>query len=232
MTEYHKIKHQLSRVLDFQASELVIKSIVVRKLPFQTFDKICDIYVTHDFTLEQMETGIQHIVDKLEQAVLALAEGAIIKQVEECGKRSLRPVSYLVPLELDCCHDDDALRLCPRDPQGNEEDDADDDEEDNAIATNDDSILAENQGGSNVSADAKGQEFLPDASYAESLHTSGSSRASGPANGTTAGCNLHTNATPNTISPSLPPATVVTQAQEGEERDAGRGAAPTTTRPQ
>ena len=28
-----------------------------------------------------METGIQHIVDKLEQAVLALAEGAVIKQV-------------------------------------------------------------------------------------------------------------------------------------------------------
>ena len=37
--------------------------------------------MTHDFTLEQMETGIQHIVDKLEQAVLALAEGAVIKQV-------------------------------------------------------------------------------------------------------------------------------------------------------
>ena len=81
LTEYRKIKHQLSRVLDFRQSELVIKSIVVRKLPFQTFDRICDIYVTHDFTLEQMETGIQHIVDKLEQAVLALAEGAIIKQV-------------------------------------------------------------------------------------------------------------------------------------------------------
>ena len=81
LTEYRKIKHQLSRVLDFQVSELVIKSIVVRKLPFQTFDRICDIYVTHDFTLEQMEMGIQHIVDKLEQAVLALAKGAIIKQV-------------------------------------------------------------------------------------------------------------------------------------------------------
>ena len=62
LTEYRKIKHQLSRVLDFQVSELVIKSIVVRKLPFQTFDRICDIHVTHDFTLEQMETGIQHIV--------------------------------------------------------------------------------------------------------------------------------------------------------------------------
>ena len=80
-TEYRKIKHKLSRVLDFRQSELVIKSIVVRKLPFQTFDRICDIYVTHDFTLDQMETGIQHIVDKLEQAVLALAEGATIKQV-------------------------------------------------------------------------------------------------------------------------------------------------------
>ena len=81
LTEYCKIKHQLTRVLDFQASELVIKSIVVRKLPFQTFDRICDIYAIHDFTLEQMKTGIQHIVDKLEQAVLALAEGATIKQV-------------------------------------------------------------------------------------------------------------------------------------------------------
>ena len=81
LTEYHKIKTQLSRVLDFRQSELVIKSIVVRKLPFQTFDRICDIYVTHDFSLDQLETGIQHIVDKLEQAALALAEGATIKQV-------------------------------------------------------------------------------------------------------------------------------------------------------
>ena len=81
LTEYHRIKHQLSRVVDYQANELVIKSVVVRKLPFQTFDRICDVYVTHDFTLEQMETCIQHIVDKLEQAVLALAEGAVIKQV-------------------------------------------------------------------------------------------------------------------------------------------------------
>ena len=81
LTECRKMKHQLSRVVDFQANELVIKSVVVRKLTFQTFDRICDIYVTHDFTLDQMETGIQHIEDKLEQAVLALAEGAVIKQV-------------------------------------------------------------------------------------------------------------------------------------------------------
>ena len=81
LTLYRKIKTQLSRVLDFRQSVLVIKSIVVRKLSFQTFNQICDICVTHDFSLDQMETGIQHIVDKLEQAVLALAEGATIKQV-------------------------------------------------------------------------------------------------------------------------------------------------------
>ena len=34
-------------------------------------------------------------------------------KVEECGKRSLRPVSHLVPLELDCRHDDDALLSMP-----------------------------------------------------------------------------------------------------------------------
>ena len=81
LTEYRKIKTQLSHVLDFQQSELVIESILIQKLAFQTFDKICDIYVTHDFTLKQMETGIQHIIDKLEQASLALGERANVKQV-------------------------------------------------------------------------------------------------------------------------------------------------------
>ena len=81
LTEYRKIKTQLSHVLDFQQPVLVMKSILVQKLTFQTFDKICDIYVTHDFTLKQMETGIQHIIDKLEQATLALGEKANVKQV-------------------------------------------------------------------------------------------------------------------------------------------------------
>ena len=81
LTEYRKVKTQLSHVVDFQQSELVIKSTLVRKLAFQTFDKFCDLYVTHDFTLKQMETGIQHIIGKLEQATLALGEKANVKQV-------------------------------------------------------------------------------------------------------------------------------------------------------
>ena len=47
-------------------------------------------------------------------------------EVEECGRRSLRPVSYLVPLELDCHHEDDELRQCLRENQRNEEDNDDD----------------------------------------------------------------------------------------------------------
>ena len=83
LTEYCKVKTQLAHVLEFQQSELVIKSTLVCKLAFQTFDKICDLYVTHDFTLKQMETGIQHIIDKLEQATLVglLGENSNAKQV-------------------------------------------------------------------------------------------------------------------------------------------------------
>ena len=58
-------------------------------------------------------------------------------EVEECGRRSLRPVSYLVPLELDCHHDDDELRQCLQDKRRNEEDDDNDDNEDAAAVTTD-----------------------------------------------------------------------------------------------
>ena len=137
----------------------------------------------------------------------------------------------------------------------NEEDDADDDEEDDASVTDVDSITDVSQRGSNVSVGAEGQRLLPDVSYEESIpaesqrdsnvsadaegqrllpdvsytRTSGSSRESGLANGTTDGCNA-TKATPTTVPQSLTPTTVVTQTQEGEERDGGE--ATTTARPQ
>ena len=101
------------------------------------------------------------------------ASGAIrTAEVEECGKRSLRPISYLVPLELDCRHDDDAIRLGPCDPQGNEEEDADDNEEDDASVTDVDSITDLNPSGSIVSDGMKGQRFLPDVTLEESMPTS------------------------------------------------------------
>ena len=46
LTEYHKVKTQIRHAVDFDQAELVIKSTLVRKLAFQTFDKIYDLYVT------------------------------------------------------------------------------------------------------------------------------------------------------------------------------------------
>ena len=152
-------------------------------------------------------------------------------EVEECGRRSLRPVSYLVPSELDCHREDDELRQCLREKQRDEEEDNDD----AAVTMNVDSISeAEDRGSPTVSADAQGGIFPLNASSSGStLHhrTSDSSRASGLATGTTTGCNTNTNAaTPVTTSPSLPPHTVLTQPLEGEERDAGWGEASTSQR--
>ena len=130
-------------------------------------------------------------------------------EVEECGKRSLHPISYLVPLELDCRHDDDAIRLRPLELEGKEEEDANDNEEDNA-SVNEDSITDLNNG-SLVSDGTKGQWFLPDVTLKESLsisadadgqrflpdesehRTSGSSRESGLAIGNNDGCIVRCN---------------------------------------
>ena len=156
-------------------------------------------------------------------------------EVEECGKRSLRPISYLVPLELDCRHGDDAIRLRPREREGNEEEDADDNEDDDA-SVNEDSITDLNNG-SLVSDGTEGQRFLPDVTLEESLpmsadaegqrflpdasehRTSGSSRESGLAIGTNDGCIV--SATPNVVPESLTPTTVDIQTWEGVERDEG-----------
>ena len=156
-------------------------------------------------------------------------------EVEECGRRSLRPVSYLVPLELDCHHEDAELRQCLRENQRNEEED-DDDNDAAAVTMDVDSISeAEDQGSPIVSADAQGGTFPLDVSSSgPTLHhrTSGSSGASGLATGTTTGCNTNTNAaTPITTSPSLPPHNLVfTQPTKGEESNAGRGEASTSQR--
>ena len=164
-------------------------------------------------------------------------------EVEECGKRSRRPISYLVPLELDCRHDDDEIRLRPRERQrdAEEEEDADDNEEDDASVINDlselnnGSLVSEGMEGqqflpdvsidkskspstnhddSPVTADADGQRFLPDAS---APHTSGSSRASGLAIGIHDGCKV--SASPAVVPESHTPTPVATQTREGVERD-------------
>ena len=173
--------------------------------------------------------------------------------MEECGKRSRRPISYLVPLELDCRHDDDEIRLRPRERQRDaEEEDADDNEEDDASITRD---LSELNNGSLVSEGMEGQRFLPDVSIdkskspsmnhddspvavdadgqwflpdASAHRTSGSSRASGLTIGIHDGCKV--SASPAVVPESHTPTPVTTQTRESVERD--EEDATTNARPQ
>ena len=146
-------------------------------------------------------------------------------EVEECGRRTLRPVTFLVALELDCHHDDDVIRQSPSDDneRGNDNDDG---------VYNDAASTVDSNSEADVAAGAQGGSFLPDMPSHEStyLHTSGSSQASDLANGTTTGCNTNA-ASHTTTSPSLPPYNLVhTQTSEGEERDSVRGEASTSQR--
>ena len=92
---------------------------------------------------------------------------------------------------------------------------------------------AGDQGSPNETADAQERSIPHDASSTESTYhrTSGSSRVSGSANGTTSRCNNNASS-PNTRSPSLPSyLSVPMQASWGEEREAGMGQ-PSTQRRQ
>ena len=146
------------------------------------------VMVKHDnIHLIEWPLGVITAIYPDEKGVIRTAE------VEECGRRSLRPISFLVPLELVCHREDDEIRQCLSDNnQGNDEED-DDDNDDATVTMDVDSIFeAEDQGSPVVSADAQERSFPHDASSSRStlLHrTSGSSRESGLATGTTTGCN-------------------------------------------
>ena len=142
-------------------------------------------------------------------------------EVEECGRWSLRPVSFLVPLELDCHHEGGEIRQCLRDDNGRNANNNDD-----LIEAVDSISEAGGLGSPNVSADAQERSIPHGTSPTESTshRTPGSSRESGSATGTNDRCNIANTGTPNTfslpLSPNLP---VSTQASRGEDRDAGAG---------
>ena len=143
-------------------------------------------------------------------------------EVEERRHRSLRSVTYLVPLELDCHHNDDNERQRLREGEGG------DDQEDNHSLF-DSTSEAGGHGSPIQTADAEGRSIPHGASPSESTstRTSGSSRASSPTIGTTEQSNVtmegeagtsHT--LPSTLSPNLP---VLSQTSRGEESEAGAG---------
>ena len=219
-------------------------------------NNVCAEDPTHHLSVGQLVMVRHENVHRIEwplgviTAVYPDARGIIrTAEVEECGKRSRRPISYLVPLELDCHHDDDNIRLRPRERQRDEEEeDAIDHEEDDASYNDDSSeevvseglekqrflpespiveseALSPSHDDLNATADANGDMFLPDAS---APRTSGSSRESSSAIGIHDWCKV--SALPTVVPESLTPPPVATQTRAGVEGDENN--APTNERPQ
>ena len=55
LIEYRKIREQMWHVEDFHSSNLVIRSAVLRKLPYQTYSEISDHLKNHNFNLQEMD---------------------------------------------------------------------------------------------------------------------------------------------------------------------------------
>ena len=144
-------------------------------------------------------------------------------EVEECGRRSIRSVTFLVPLELDCHREDDVIRQRLCDDQRGDEDDID-----NIYSPVDSTSEAGGLGSPTTTADAKERSILHDVSLLESTshRTTGSSQASCSTTGTTPRCNTTTEGDtgpPYTPSLPLPPTTAVElqhSSSEGSEAEA------------
>ena len=115
-------------------------------------NNVCAEEPTHHLSVGQLVMVRHENVHRIEWPLgVITAVYPVIRtaEVEECGKRSRRPISYLVPLELDCHYDDDEIRLRPRERQRDAEEKEDaDDNEDDASVIND---LSELNNGSLVS---------------------------------------------------------------------------------
>ena len=143
------------------------------------------------------------------------------EEVEECGQWSLRPVKFLVPLELDCHQDDGEIRQRLRDDNDRNDNDV------NSSRPVDSTSEAGGQGSPTTTADAEGRSIPHGVSHTKStsLRTPGSSQESSPTIGTTKRCDITTEGdagTPHTLPlPPSPTSSVTYQPSMGEGSEAG-----------
>ena len=146
-------------------------------------------------------------------------------EVEECGRRSIRSVTFLVPLELDCHQEDDAVQQRLRDDNNGN----DDDNDDNSSSPVDSFSKAGGQGSPTTTSDAEEESIPHGAPHTESTShcMPGSSQESSPTIGTTTRCDITTEGdTRTSYMPSLPPSptsSVEQQLSMSEGREAGGG---------
>ena len=120
--------------------------------------------------------------------------------MEECGRRSIRSLTFLVPLELDCHREDDVICQSLRDEEEGEEEEEHQNNELQADDVNDDADIVYRPVGLTLEARGQGSPTIADARergnpYNESHHeptphhTPGSSIESCPYSSTTERCN-------------------------------------------
>ena len=81
LTEYRKVREQMRHVEDFDASALTIRSVLLRKLSYQTYSEISDNVKNHNFNLQEMDSILQYIIGKLEHAHLIMRDKTNVKVV-------------------------------------------------------------------------------------------------------------------------------------------------------
>ena len=81
LTEYRKIREQMWHVQDFHSSNLVIRSAVLRKLPYQTYSEISDHLKNHNFNLQEMDSTLQYMIGKMEHGRLIMGDKANVNEV-------------------------------------------------------------------------------------------------------------------------------------------------------
>ena len=80
-TEYRKIREQMRHVEDFHPSNLVIRSVVLRKLPYQTYSEISNHLKNHNFNLQEMDSTLQYMIGKMEHGRLIMGDKANVNAV-------------------------------------------------------------------------------------------------------------------------------------------------------
>ena len=71
----------MRHVEDFDASALTIRSVLLRKLSYQTYSEISDQVKNQNFSLQEMDSTLQYIIGKLEHAYLIMGDKTNIKVV-------------------------------------------------------------------------------------------------------------------------------------------------------
>ena len=82
LNEYRKVKEKIKGVTDFDASELITRAILIRKMSSQTYEAVSDFCHNHDFNLDQMEQALKYMIDIFERSVPVTREKTAVRAVE------------------------------------------------------------------------------------------------------------------------------------------------------